>query len=113
MQLLDETLASFLPVDRWNAVRAGHDLPALADGTVLFADVSGFTSLTSQLADTQGSARGAETLAVALTTIFDALISAVHDYHGSVLSIAGDAITCWFDGDTGLQRKHLRHLLDR
>jgi class 3 adenylate cyclase len=103
MQFLDETLASFLPIDRRHALRAGHDLPELADGSVLLADISGFTFLTSRLVDTHGPARGAETLAAALTAIFDALISAVHAYHGSVLSIAGDAITCWFDGDTGLR----------
>jgi adenylate cyclase len=49
-----------------------------------------------------GAQRGAEELTHYLNRVYDALISCLHDFGGSVISFAGDAITCWFDQDDGL-----------
>jgi class 3 adenylate cyclase/tetratricopeptide (TPR) repeat protein len=70
-------------------------------GSSLFADISGFTPLTEQLARTLGPLRGAEEVTRYLRQIYDALIAEVHRFGGSVIGFSGDAITCWFDGDPG------------
>ena len=96
-----ETAAAYIPIDRRLALAAGNDLPQHAQGTALFADISGFTPLTEMLARQFGARRGAEELTRQLNRVFDALITALHHYGGSVLGFSGDAITCWLDGDDG------------
>ncbi len=94
-------LAAYLPADRLHALAGGTTLPSRARGTVLFADISGFTPLTEALVRTLGARRGAEELARQLNAVYDALIAEVDRYGGSVIGFDGDAITCWFD-DTGV-----------
>lgn len=101
MQELDASLATFVPADRRDAIRAGTSLGPLVTGTALFADLSGFTPLTQRLMEAQGADRGGESLARHLAQMFDVLVRATHENGGSVISFAGDAITCWFDGDDG------------
>lgn len=98
-----ETPLAYIPIDRRHAMAGGHDLPARAEGTALFADISGFTPLTEMLARTLGPRRGAEELTVYLNHVYDALIAELHRYGGSVIGFSGDAITCWFDADDGLR----------
>lgn len=93
-----DSLTVYLPLDRRFALAQGTSLPDRMDGTALFADVSGFTPLTEALARELGPQRGAEELTLHLNRVFDALIAQVDNYHGSVISFSGDAITCWFDG---------------
>ena len=57
---------------------------------VLFADISGFTSLTEKLAET-GPA-GVETIANILNEYFGQLIDIIRDYGGDVVKFAGDAV---------------------
>ncbi|MDX1571603.1 MAG: adenylate/guanylate cyclase domain-containing protein [Xanthomonadales bacterium] len=65
---------------------------------VMFADISGFTPLTEQLAE-KGAA-GAEQLTQILNDYFTHLISIVRDHGGDVLKFAGDAlIAIWRDRD--------------
>jgi class 3 adenylate cyclase/tetratricopeptide (TPR) repeat protein len=99
MPVADDTpeLNRFLPADRRQALASGEDLPAHAEGTVLFADIGGFTPLSEMLAETLGPQQGAEAVAGCVQRIFDALADAVHRHHGSIITFAGDAITCWFD----------------
>ena len=92
-----DLLAAYLPADRLHALVAGATLPSRARGTVLFADISGFTPLTEALLRTLGPRRGAEELARQLNEVYDALIAEVDRYGGSVIGFGGDAITCWFD----------------
>lgn len=87
---------SYLPQDRRRALTRQQSLPLRAYGTVLFADVSGFTPLTEALAQTLGPRRGAEELIVHLNRVYATLITEVERYGGSVVSFAGDAIICWF-----------------
>jgi class 3 adenylate cyclase/tetratricopeptide (TPR) repeat protein len=92
---------AFLPVDRRLALARGDPLPARARGSVLFADVSGFTATTERLVAALGARRGAEALTQLLDAVHAALIAEVHARRGSVISFAGDAITCFFADDDG------------
>jgi class 3 adenylate cyclase len=75
----------------------GKSLPEYAHGTALFADVSGFTTLTESLANELGLQRGAEEIIRHLNRVYSTLVNEVHRYGGSVITFSGDAITCWFD----------------
>ncbi len=92
-----DTFAAYIPVDRRLALWQGITLPDTAVGAALFADISGFTPLTERLALLFGPRRGAEELSRHLNTVYDALIAQVEYFGGSVISFAGDSITCWFD----------------
>src|SRR5919199_624384 len=94
---------AYIPIDRRLAIARGEELPDRSEGAALFADISGFTPLTEALVRALGPQRGAEELPRQLNLIYDALIAEVDRYRGSVIGFSGDAITCWFDGDTGLR----------
>jgi adenylate cyclase len=98
---MTESLLSYIPMDRRHALRQGRTLPAHTHGAALFADVSGFTPLTEALVRELGPLRGAEELTVYLNQVYDALIEQLHHWRGSAVAFAGDAVTCWFDGDDG------------
>ena len=100
-----EILSTFIPMDRRQALALGQagDLPDRAEGTALFADISGSTPLAEALVRELGSQRGAEELTEQLNRVYSALISEVDRYGGSVIGFSGDAITCWFEGDSGLR----------
>ena len=89
-------LEALLPLDRRQALALGQDLPEWGQGTVLFADVSGFTPLMERLTDALGPQRGAEELTRLLNGLFASLIEAVHGHGGQVIAFGGDALTCWF-----------------
>jgi len=97
-----ETPIAYIPTDRLYALADGQTLPNRTHGAALFADISGFTPLTESLARELGPQRGAEELTRHLNLVYDAIIGELHHYGGSVISFSGDAITCWFDGDSGL-----------
>lgn len=97
------TLHTYLPQDRQRALALGQPLPGSAAGAALFADISGFTPLTEALTQQLGPRRGIEELARQINAVYDALIAEVEKAGGSVIGFAGDAITCWLDGDTGLR----------
>jgi predicted ATPase/class 3 adenylate cyclase len=92
---------TYIPMDRRRAIAQNRELPDRANGAVLFADISGFTPLTGALLKALGLKRGPEELTRQLNLVYDALITEVHRYGGSVIGFSGDAITCWFDGDDG------------
>ncbi|MDB5076134.1 MAG: repeat-containing protein [Chloroflexi bacterium] len=94
-------LAAFIPIDRRRAMAKGAELPAVAAGAALFADISGFTPLTETLVRALGPQRGAEELTHFLNRVYDALVAELYLYGGSVIYFSGDAITCWLDGDDG------------
>jgi class 3 adenylate cyclase/predicted ATPase len=95
------TLASFVPADRRATLTDSVPLPTSENGSALFADIGGFTSLAETLERVLGPQRGAERLSSIVNRIFDALVLAVHKYHGSIIAFSGDAITCWFKADDG------------
>jgi class 3 adenylate cyclase len=99
----DQALTVYLPADRRHALAENRQLRERSQGAVLFADVSGFTPLAEALTHELGPRRGAEELPRQLNLVYDALIREVDAYRGSVIDFAGDAITCWFEGDSGLR----------
>ena len=100
---MNENLLSYIPMDRRHAMARGETLPDHTYGSALFADVSGFTPLTEALVRELGPQRGAEELTGFLNRVYDALINELHRWGGSAIAFAGDAVTCWFDGDDGLR----------
>lgn len=94
---MTESSIAYLPMDRLLAMAEGKELPERTRGAAMFADISGFTPLTEMLARTLGPKRGAEELTVYLNRVYDALITELHRFGGSVIGFSGDAITCWFD----------------
>ncbi len=100
--MIQESLLAYIPMDRRHAMARGETLPDRTRGAALFADISGFTPLTEALVRELGPQRGAEELTGYLNQVYDALIDEVHRWGGSAIAFAGDAVTCWFDGDSGL-----------
>ncbi len=90
-------LHPYIPQDRLRALSRGESLPDRTTGAALFADISGFTPLTEKLTQELGQRRGIEELTRQINAVYDALIGAIEARGGSVISFAGDAITCWFD----------------
>jgi adenylate cyclase len=97
-------LHTYIPQDRLRALACGQTLPDRTAGSALFADISGFTALTESLRDALGSRQGAEELTKHLGIVYSALIAEVEKHDGSVISFAGDAVTCWFDGGEAATR---------
>ena len=96
---LAQAASVYIPAEWRQALARGEVLPERTSGAAVLADISGFTSLTEVLTETLGLRRGAEELPRHLNRVYDALIAEVDRYGGSVISFAGDAITCWFDED--------------
>ena len=97
-----KSFASYIPIDRRQALANHQTLPEYASGSVLFADISGFTFFTDALTKELGQTHAAEAMTHELNRFYNALISEVHRYRGSVIGFVGDAITCWFPDATGL-----------
>ena len=95
---------SYVAPDRFRALLSGSDLAQTAEGPVLFAAISGFPPIAERLREQLGTRRGAETLAATLNRVYDALIAEVDRYGGSIIGFAGDAITCWFSGESSTGR---------
>ena len=64
----------FIPEDRRQVLSRGKALPTRAHGAVLFADISGFTALTSILSTRLGAKQGAEELIRQLDPIYTSLV---------------------------------------
>jgi predicted ATPase/class 3 adenylate cyclase len=107
-----ETSAVYIPMDRRIALAEGRELPERTRGAALFADISGFTPLTEMLAQVLGPKRGAEELTIYLNQVYDALVTELHRFGGSVLGFSGDAITCWFDGQSDSQASNESEISD-
>ena len=88
--------AAYIARDRRRALATGASLPESTHGATLFADISGFTPLTTALVRSYGARRGADELTRHLNIVYTALINEVERYGGSVIGFSGDAITCWF-----------------
>jgi predicted ATPase/class 3 adenylate cyclase len=66
------------------------------DGTLVFADISGFTRLTERLA--RAGKVGAEEISQVLDTVFIAMLDAAYLYGADLIKWAGDAVLLFFDG---------------
>ena len=90
-----KTVASFVPAIIRTRALAQADLLSAAGSAdhgagVLFADISGFTRLTEQLAEL--GPEGAEQLTRLLNRYFGSIIDAIEEAGGDVLKFAGDAL---------------------
>lgn len=94
-------VSAYLPEDRLHALSRGVDLSGGTHGSALFADISGFTSLTESLTQVLGPRAGVDALTDQINAVYTALTAAVARWRGSVISFSGDAITCWFDNADG------------
>ena len=99
---MDDLFSVYIPMDRRQAMVRGEDLPDHTCGAALFADISGFTPLTEALVQALGPWQAAQEITRQLNQVYEALISEVHRYQGSVIGFVGDAITCWFEADPEL-----------
>ena len=75
--------------------------PALdtLDGSLLFIDIAGFSSIASKLQQLQSDGEGSETLTHHLNVFFTKLITVVQRYGGDVIFFSGDAMmVCWCSG---------------
>ena len=97
-----ESFNVYIPTDRRIALSMGQSLPNRANGAVLFADVSGFTSLTEMLVQKFGRQRGAEVMTFHLNHVYDAIIGRVDLYKGNVISFKGKRL---FSTTTGSPAK--------
>ncbi|HEX4091618.1 MAG TPA: adenylate/guanylate cyclase domain-containing protein [Trebonia sp.] len=66
------------------------------DGTLVFADISGFTQFTERLA--RAGKVGAEEISQVLDTVFIAMLDAAYLYGADLIKWAGDAVLLFFDG---------------
>ncbi|MCT7949594.1 AAA family ATPase [Ancylothrix sp. C2] len=103
MPTLLETLASFMPF-RVLSCFAADPIPLKSpkisslNAAVLFADISGFTSLTERLAQ-KGSA-GVEELTKHLNAYFGQLIELITAHEGDIVKFAGDAMLAIWPAET-------------
>jgi class 3 adenylate cyclase/tetratricopeptide (TPR) repeat protein len=93
------TLQSFLPRLVAESIRAGDPIPCEPvgrehEGTVLFADISGFTRMVLERAN--AGAAGAEEIGSLLNEWFTAMIGEVERHGGDVLAFDGDAIIAFW-----------------
>jgi class 3 adenylate cyclase/tetratricopeptide (TPR) repeat protein len=75
---------------------APEELVQKVEGTVVFADVSGFTRLSERLA--RVGKEGAEHLVDTINACFSALLADAYAHGGSLLKFGGDALLLWFEG---------------
>ena len=80
------------PERRWRAI----------EGSLCFADISGFTALAERLALRGRS--GGEELVETLSRVFAAMIEITHDHGGMLLKFGGDALLLFFDGTDHARR---------
>jgi predicted ATPase/class 3 adenylate cyclase len=95
-------LASFLPVTVTRQLLQNSlpqpGVPHSLRAATIFADISGFTAMSEELA-TDGP-RGAEELNNVLLLTFTAMIDLIHSYGGAISHFYGDAMSVYFpDGD--------------
>ena len=98
----DDALLAFVP--RLAVELAAKPVPSWTsvEGSMLSADISGFTALSEKLAG-KGKA-GAEEITALINTCFTALIDSAYEYGGEVLKFGGDALLILFRGDNHERR---------
>lgn len=92
-------IATYIPSaivrDQLAAPAPGRVRGANWHGSILFADLSGFTALSGTLSAL--GKQGAEEVSAIINALFGALVDEIHRYRGGLLKFGGDAITAFFD----------------
>ncbi|MFN8500643.1 adenylate/guanylate cyclase domain-containing protein [Kouleothrix sp.] len=91
-------IPSTLVREQLAAPAPGRVRGAYWNGSVLFADLSGFTALSGTLSAL--GKQGAEEVSAIINALFGALVDEIHRYRGGLLKFGGDAITAFFDAAT-------------
>ncbi len=91
---LAETTAAYLPADLLLQL-ARDPVPGRADGrylegTLLFADISGFTAMSEKLSRT--GREGAEEITAVVNRYLDVMITHLHAHGGQLMKFGGDAL---------------------
>ena len=81
----------------WRGLDPTEQFAEMLYGTMVFADVSGFTKLSERLART--GTEGAEQLVDAINACFSALLGKAYARGASLLKFGGDAMLLWFEGE--------------
>ena len=94
LRALLEATTSHLPAYLVEQVSA-NPVPGLAggqfvDGTLLFADISGFTAMSERLS--QIGREGAEEVTVVVNRYFDVMLDILREYDGQLIRFGGDAL---------------------
>ena len=99
----DADLVPYLPrlVRSWSEER-GTSRRRVLDGSLVSADVSGFTALSERLA--ARGREGAEELVETISSVFDGLIQVAERHGGDVLKFRGDALLLLLVGDRHPER---------
>ncbi|HSS71188.1 MAG TPA: adenylate/guanylate cyclase domain-containing protein [Casimicrobiaceae bacterium] len=69
-----------------------------ADGTAVFADISGFTRLSESLA--RKGREGAEQITEAIAHIFELMLAVAYENGGSLIKFGGDSLLLWFQTES-------------
>ncbi len=85
------------PVQRRMLATGEHGRVSAVPGTMVFADISGFTRLSERLSRT--GYEGAEHLVDVIDGCFSPLLADAYAAGGSLLKFGGDALLLWFEGD--------------
>ena len=98
-----ESLRPYVPelVVQWLADAPDQPRREVA-GSLVFADLSGFTALSERMA--RLGRQGAEELTEVIDGLFAGLISAAHSNGGQMLTFGGDALLLLFEGDQHAHR---------
>lgn len=99
LSTLLDAVTSHLPASLVKWV-ADHPTPGLANGrfvqgTLLFADISGFTAMSERLS--QNGREGAEEITTIVNRYFDAMLTILKQYDGQLIRFGGDALLGLFE----------------
>jgi predicted ATPase/class 3 adenylate cyclase len=96
LQRIETYVPEFAGVQRRLLLGTHPDYASRTHGTLLAADLSGFTAFSAQLS-TLGS-EGAELVAGTINALFSTLLATLADWDGNLLKLSGDALTALFSG---------------
>ncbi|MGQ0468024.1 MAG: adenylate/guanylate cyclase domain-containing protein, partial [Sporichthyaceae bacterium] len=82
--------------------REPFDPVRIVDGSMLFADLSGFTKLSEKLQ--RRGPEGAELLVGTVNGVFASLLRVAYDNDGSLIKFGGDALLLFFEGPRHAER---------
>ncbi len=100
LQDLLRRVVTYLPQHLVDIELASPDAPRVGgkflDGTLLFADISGFTALSERL--TTLGKQGAEQIVMVVNRYFSAMLDVLFSYGGDLFKFGGDALLAFFPG---------------
>ena len=112
LQQLLATIVTYVPRHRALTLLANPIPPdqqhdgIFLEGTLLFADISGFTELTERALQ-MGGKEGAEKIVEFVNHYLDTMLAILFQYHGRLIKFGGDAMLCLFTGEEAGARNAL------